>query len=196
MAFCNQCGGLLQQQWLSSEAHEREVCSACHTVHYDSPKVLVTCIVHWDDKLLLCQRANDPAKGRWYLPGGFVEAGESLEEAASRELHEEAGLLLPPRELSLYGLVSLTHMNQIYVSFRAQLQSAPQLHAGPEALALSFFAESEIPTVELAFNEVASAFFPEFFRRLRQRDFTVSCVTVKADRQRCRASRIEPEPPA
>jgi mutator protein MutT len=45
-----------------------------------------------DDRLLLIQRARPPAAGKWSVPGGKVELGESLEEAALRELREETGL--------------------------------------------------------------------------------------------------------
>lgn len=66
--------------------------------NYDFPRPAITadCVVFGLDeedlKVLLIQRANDPFKGRWALPGGFAAVGESLEETARRELGEETGL--------------------------------------------------------------------------------------------------------
>ena len=65
------------------------------------PKLGVSVSVWRDGKVLLVERAKPP-KGMWAFPGGHVELGETLEEAAARELHEETGLTA-----SLHGLVGL-----------------------------------------------------------------------------------------
>ena len=57
-------------------------------------------------KLLLITRKNEPSKGMWALPGGFVENDEELEAAAIRELHEETGMTLPAlKQLHTFGKV-------------------------------------------------------------------------------------------
>jgi 8-oxo-dGTP diphosphatase len=68
-----------------------------YTYDYPRPSVTVDCVIFGFDassslKVLLIQRANDPFKDKWALPGGFVELGENLEQAALRELEEETGL--------------------------------------------------------------------------------------------------------
>ena len=62
------------------------------------PQVAVGAIVFKDDKVLLVLRANPPAKEQWAIPGGRVELGETLQEAAEREIKEETGITIRARE--------------------------------------------------------------------------------------------------
>ena len=79
--------------WVENDARERAICPACHYVHYENPKVLVWCFAYSQQRLLLCRRAIPPAKGLWGSPQGFVEAGETLEEAACREMQKRWGFM-------------------------------------------------------------------------------------------------------
>ena len=64
----------------------------------DRPQVAVGAIVFKDGKVLLVLRANPPAKEQWAIPGGKVELGETLQEAAEREIKEETGITIRARE--------------------------------------------------------------------------------------------------
>jgi len=62
------------------------------------PRTAVGAIVFRDDKVLLVRRANPPGQGLWAIPGGRVELGETLKEAARREVREETGVIINPKE--------------------------------------------------------------------------------------------------
>ena len=61
-------------------------------MNYKSPKLTVDGAVFKDGRILLIKRKNEPFKGKWALPGGFVEYNEKTEDAAVREVFEETGL--------------------------------------------------------------------------------------------------------
>ncbi len=75
------------------EGKTREYCVHCDTVFYENPLPAVSAIVvNHKRELLLVKRGNDPYRGMWCLPIGFAESGEHVQDAALRELREEAGL--------------------------------------------------------------------------------------------------------
>lgn len=123
-------------------------CVACGAIHYQNPKMVVGCIPQWQDKILLCRRAIEPRYGRWTLPAGYLENGETVTEGARRETREEAGAAL--HQLIPYGLYNICHVNQIYLMFRAQLDGL-NFSPGEESLEVRLFAEEEIPWEDLAF---------------------------------------------
>ena len=81
--FCPACSGEL----VISSPHP--VCSSCGLVFYRNPLPAVILVLLKDKKILIARRANPPALGELCLPGGFMDLGESPEEAAERELYEE-----------------------------------------------------------------------------------------------------------
>jgi 8-oxo-dGTP diphosphatase len=92
LKFCPYCAGSLERRMV--EGRMRHVCMSCDEVYYQNPLPAATALVVNDcGQLLLGKRAVEPARGQWCLPGGFVELGESMEQAALRELQEETGLV-------------------------------------------------------------------------------------------------------
>lgn len=104
--FCAICGAKLIQA--DDGQSMRPHCTACHRFFYTNPVPAACCFLE-DERghLLLVQRSIEPRRGLWTLPGGFVEAGETAEEGALRELQEETGLI--GRNPKLLGLASRTH---------------------------------------------------------------------------------------
>lgn len=85
--YCPVCGGALDYR--DDGESPRPNCAVCQRFYYSNPVPAACCFVSDGDKLLFVQRAVEPCKGLWTFPGGFVELGETTEEAALRELEEE-----------------------------------------------------------------------------------------------------------
>ncbi|MBT8420687.1 MAG: NUDIX hydrolase [Gammaproteobacteria bacterium] len=148
MKYCGNCGEPVSIRVPADDNRARHVCDACDTIHYVNPKIVAGCIPEYDGKILLCRRAIEPRYGRWTLPAGFMERGESTVEAAVRETWEEARAAVEVD--SLFSLFSLPHISQVYIMFRARLlrnEYAP----GPESLEVALFREEDIPWSEFAF---------------------------------------------
>eukprot|EP01041_Mallomonas_annulata_P016632 gene16632-34628_t len=87
---CRQCGALVARRLPDDgDTRERAICTVCNTVHYENPLNVVGTVPHWGDQVLLCKRNIEPRKGKWTLPAGFMELGESTSEGAARETTEE-----------------------------------------------------------------------------------------------------------
>ncbi|GAA6132079.1 hypothetical protein NBRC116187_24390 [Halopseudomonas sabulinigri] len=112
--------------------------------------------------MLLCRRAIEPRLGYWTLPAGFMENGETTEQAALRETWEEARASLQAQEL--YMLFNLPHINQVYLFFRGELADL-DFSAGEESLEVRLFSEDEIPWQELAFPTIGKTLKQYFIDR-------------------------------
>lgn len=148
MNYCSDCGGTLIRRIPEGEHLWRDVCSACHMVHYENPKVVAGCIPECEEKVLLCRRAIEPRLGFWTFPAGFMELGESTEEAACRETLEEAKARVTIE--SLFAMYSLPHVGQVYVVYRGTLHNR-DFGAGDESLEVKLLSPEDIPWEDLAF---------------------------------------------
>ncbi len=151
--FCPQCGAPLERHIVGGETRNHWICSSCKALHYDYPMIVVTCFVAYEDKLLWVQRDIEPMRGAWAIPGGFMEQNESLAEAAARELHEEAGVLLPADQLQLYMTGTITFINQVYVAFRARVDT-DYCVPGSESQDCGFFTLADCPWDKVAYPQV------------------------------------------
>lgn len=147
----------------------RHVCDACGTIHYQNPKIITGVVAEWNRQVLLCKRAIEPRYGFWTLPAGFMENGETTEQAAAREAHEEANARL--QNLHLYTVISIPHVSQVYMLYRCELAST-DFSPGVESLETRLFHEHEIPWQELAFASVRKT-LECFFNDRKQGSFPV-----------------------
>lgn len=151
MNFCSQCGTPVTVKIPQGETLPRHVCERCDLIHYQNPKVVAGCIPEWEGHILLCRRAIAPREGFWTFPAGFMELGESTEEAAARETQEEANARVEITHL--YALFTLVRVNQVYVVFRGRLHKG-EYGIGPESSQVELVHPDKIPWDELAFPVV------------------------------------------
>lgn len=164
MNFCSHCGGLIHAKLPEGDNRLREVCSACDTVFYSNPKMVVGCLPEWEDKVLLCRRAIEPQLGKWTLPAGFMENHETTLQGALRETEEEAGAQV--EIVQLFTLCNLPHISQVYIMFRARLLNL-DFAPGEESLEVKLFNEHEIPWNDIAFLTVEYTLREYFSDRIK-----------------------------
>jgi ADP-ribose pyrophosphatase YjhB (NUDIX family) len=162
--FCPHCGGAFNSRILKEGEPSRLVCDRCGFVFYLDPKVAVGTIIRTeDDQIVLCRRAIEPGYGRWVFPGGYVDRGEKLEEAAVREAREECGL-----DVALEGLVSLHSYRgrtPIIIVWAARAVGGELRAADEESLEVRTFGSETIPWDDLAFESTAEALRAYFGNR-------------------------------
>jgi ADP-ribose pyrophosphatase YjhB (NUDIX family) len=178
MKYCSECAGSISRTMIIAEGRERYVCTACGAIHYQNPRVIVCCVVHCSDSVLMCRRAIEPAQGQWNLPSGFLECGETLEEGAARETFEETGVSVDPSALELYGVLNMTAIEQVAITFRVRIDSKPVLRVGPECEEVAFLTEDETHRRAIAWRDSFGNESPEFFRELRSGDFSIHLATL------------------
>lgn len=152
--FCMHCGERLTSAIPEGDSKRRMVCIDCGFIHYLNPRpVAGTIPVRGDGSILLLRRAIEPRIGYWVFPGGYMDLGETAEEAAMRETREEA--LLDVEALSLVGVFTRTEPGVVVIVYEAIALGEGGL--GEEATEMRWFAPHEIPWDELAFDSTEAA---------------------------------------
>ena len=147
--FCPRCGSEADVDY-----PRRIVCPRCGYAAYYNPKP-VAAVIPFDaaGSVILLRRGFDPGRGLWTFPGGFVDLGESVPDAARRETDEELGMNV---ELGpLVGVYSRPQDRVVLVVYRGRALGQPS--TSPEATEVAAFAPGAIPWDELAFWSTAQA---------------------------------------
>jgi ADP-ribose pyrophosphatase YjhB (NUDIX family) len=171
---CKVCGGSTVYAIPADDNRERATCTVCHTVHYENPLNVVGTVPAWGDQVLLCRRNIEPRHGKWTLPAGFMELGETLEQGAARETVEEAGAHV--EMLGLFTVLSVVRVGQVHLYFRARLLDT-DFAPGPETIEARLFTEEEIPWDELAFRTVRETLM-HYFADKRLGRFDLHCSDI------------------
>lgn len=127
----------------------------------DWPKVAdltSSVVVRVGEYVLLIKRKNEPFKGCWALPGGYLELGETFLEAAQRELQEETGLYIPKESFNPYPIISDTidrdpRGRVIDIVFLVDLATIPQIEPGDDAVGYNWYLSYELPAIAFDHKE-------------------------------------------
>jgi ADP-ribose pyrophosphatase YjhB (NUDIX family) len=148
-------------------------------IHYQNPTMVVGCIPEYRDKILLCRRAIEPCAGKWTLPAGYLENGETVSQGALREAYEEAYANI--EIIAPFALYNICYVNQIYMMFRAQLRDQ-NFKPGAESTDVRLFPEAEIPWKEIAFKVIEETLRQYFLdRKARQYHFHLGDIISKSE---------------
>ncbi len=152
--YCHLCGTKL------TDFQERSWwCPHCQQRYYDNPRPTAdVALFDEKDRILLVKRALDPGKGKWDVPGGFIEFDEVLEDGALRELQEELGITAKDITNFAYN----TNYTALYewgketyhilaTSFCARIDSKTALHPADDASDYRYYSLDELETVDLSF---------------------------------------------
>jgi len=151
LEFCSACGGRIARRIPQGDSRPRHVCTACGTIHYRNPNMVVGAVCVWDDRVLLARRSIAPREGFWTVPAGFLELEESTADGALREVFEEAGARCTvDRLLAVYDIPEI---HQVQIFYLATM-TRPEISAGIESVEVGLFTWDEIPWDELAFPTV------------------------------------------
>jgi ADP-ribose pyrophosphatase YjhB (NUDIX family) len=168
---CRECGAHVSYRLPDDgDTKNRAICTQCHTVHYENPLNVVGTVPYWGERgeqVLLCKRNIEPRLGKWTLPAGFMELGESTEHGAWRETQEEAGAEI---EIDgLFTLLNVVRVGQVHFFYRARLTS-DRFSPGYETQEARLFTEDQIPWDDLAFKTVRET-LERYFDDLRSGKF-------------------------
>ncbi len=167
-SHCSYCGTRFTEQKLWPRK-----CFVCYNDSWSNPLPVVVILQPvrrrvslWDCQygLLIQQRAIDPEKGKWALTGGYIDDGETWQEAAVRECREEMGLEIKESSLELFDVTSSTKKNNILIGCVNRIpQSWEPTLPNEEGLREHFlemktFPNSEVLAVDVMWQEQELAF--------------------------------------
>lgn len=172
---CRDCGAPVAYRLPDDgDSKKRAICTVCQTVHYENPLNVVGTVPWLDDRVLLCKRNIEPRKGKWTLPAGFMELGETAQQGAARETVEEAGAQFEME--ALFSVLSVPRVGQVHLFYRARLLN-DQFNPGHETIEARLFTEADIPWSEIAFRTVRETLLC-FFQDRREGNFDVHTLDL------------------
>jgi ADP-ribose pyrophosphatase YjhB (NUDIX family) len=148
--FCPYCG--MHTTTKMEDGVLRRFCTSCSIFFYENPLPVVSAIIAKEREILLVKRGKNPYKGKWCLPTGFAETGESIENAVLRETAEETGI-----KGSILGLVDVDSSRSnyygdlLFLTFEVQhMSGAPT--PGDDTVAAKYFPLEKLPRLPFSAN--------------------------------------------
>ena len=152
--YCPKCGGDLDKKVVKTNEPRRLVCRACSFIFYQDLKVVAGTVFTLNGGIVLLKRGVEPAIGKWVFPGGYVDRGESVQEAAVRETKEEC--LLDVKLGPLLNVYSYPRSPNVIVVYTADVIGGT-LTAADESTEAEVFAPNAVPWHNLAFVSTKDA---------------------------------------
>jgi ADP-ribose pyrophosphatase YjhB (NUDIX family) len=140
--FCPRCGGELK------ENEDHLLCATCGEQYWANSIPGAQGILERDGRVLLARRANEPRRGYWDLPGGFLHETEDPIDGLRREFREETGLEIEPVELLRIDVEPYAGRHVFSVTWIVRGEGEPV--AADDVAELRWFARDELPA-EMAF---------------------------------------------
>ncbi|HZG57192.1 NUDIX domain-containing protein [Paenibacillus sp.] len=145
--YCMSCGAKLVVR--DVDGTPRRACSECSFVHWGDYSVGVGALVEKDGKLLLVRRAQEPGRGFWTNPGGYIEQLESIDDTIRREVLEESGV-----QACVKSIVALRDqprsVHNVYIAFAMEYDSGEPTPDGVEVDGAGFFSLEEMADMNVA----------------------------------------------
>jgi len=134
---------------------ERPECPTCGWIYFEDPKVAAAVLVEQAGRVLLTRRINEPHRGEWSLPAGFVNAHEDPARAAERECLEETGLIVQVTRL-IQVIAGQEHERgaDMLILYRAEVTGG-ELLAGDDADEVGFFERDSLPPLAFRATRIA-----------------------------------------
>lgn len=147
MRYCMSCGSELETR--DVDGTMRRACTSCSFVHWGNYSIGVGALVVKDERILLVRRAQEPGKGKWTNPGGYIEQLEAIQDTIQREVMEEAGI-----EAIVKNVVALRDqprsIHNLYVAFELEYVSGEPTPDNVEVDAAGFFTLQELEAMDVA----------------------------------------------
>ncbi len=144
--FCPMCKYSLHRT--SVDGQKRLVCQKCGWIRYENPLPVAVCVANdRENRILIAKRNIKPCINKWALPGGFIESGESPEEACLRELQEETGLKGEIKRLIGAYIQKSRHYGSIIVIGYEVNVSQNTLSLNNELKEAKFFTKETLPRI-------------------------------------------------
>lgn len=146
--FCPRCGAKINH--VEKFGAVRPVCPQCNFIYFQDPKVAAAVLIEKENRVLLVRRVNQPHRGLWTLPAGFVNGGEDPAQAAMRECLEETNLVVKIK--NVYDVIAGREHERgadFVIVYSAEIVSG-DMHPADDADAVEWFDKNNLP--ELAFK--------------------------------------------
>jgi ADP-ribose pyrophosphatase YjhB (NUDIX family) len=145
--FCLSCGARLEKRDI--DGTERLACPECSFVHWGNYSVGVGALVVRDGKFLLVRRNQEPGKGVWTNPGGYIEQFEPIEETVVKELYEETSIVGKVR--SIVAVRDLPReIHNVYIAFEVEYISGEPKPDMFEVDQAGFYSLEEMESMNVA----------------------------------------------